>query len=121
LKCGVVKDKVWGRTTLIFRTANVEVHYLEIKAGGYCSKHRHVKGKSNLFHIISGRLVVRVWDATGEKLIDSTVLDPGQITVVAPLLWHQFEAVKPTRCYEIYETRVDPGDIERVSEGGIRR
>jgi len=110
LKCGVVKDKVWGRTMLIFRTANVEAHYLEIK-----------KGKSNLFHVISGRLVVRVWDAAGEKLIDSTVLDPGQITVVAPLLWHQFEAVKPTRCYEIYETRVDPEDIDRVSEGGVRR
>lgn len=117
---GVVKDKTWGRTMCVFQTINVEAHYLDIKAGGYCSKHRHPKGKTNLFHVISGKLLVRVWDDDGVKILDSTVLTAGQITTVGPQLWHQFEALEDTQCYEIYQIIIDPDDIERISEGGLK-
>lgn len=117
---GVVKGKAWGRTMCVFQTVNVQAHYIEVKAGGYCSKHRHPKGKTNLFHVITGKLLIRVWDEDGVKEIDSTVLGPGEITTVGPLMMHQFEALEDTKCYEIYQVIIDADDIERMSEGGLK-
>ena len=118
---GIIKGKAWGTTMKIFETVNVQAHYIEIKAGGFCSKHRHPKGKTNLFHVITGKLLIRVWDEEGVKLLDSTVLTDGQISTVGPLLAHQFEALEDTRCYEIYQTIIDEDDIERFNEGGLKK
>ena len=113
---GVKKGKVWGETTQIFKTANVEVHCLRIKKGGYCSEHKHKK--SNLFYIIRGKLKISVWD--GSKLIDETVLTGGQMTTIQPGLWHMFEALENTECIEVYEAQVFDNDIERRTTGGLK-
>jgi len=117
---GIVKGKVWGTTMLVFGNMSVEAHYLEIKKGGYCSKHRHPRGKTNLFHVISGKLLLQVWDEDGIKILDTTLIRGGQLTTVGPRLFHRFEAIEDTKCYEIYQITIDPDDIERMDEGGLR-
>ena len=113
---GVKKGKVWGETTQIFKTSNIEVHYLRIKKGGYCSEHRH--RKSNLFFVIRGKLKIKTWD--DERLIDETILTEGQMTTIQPGPWHKFEALENTECIEIYEARVCERDIERRTQGGLK-
>lgn len=115
---GDKKGKIWGETTLVFQSINVEVHYLDIKKGGYCSIHRHKK--SNLFYVISGQLKVTIWDRDNkDKVIDCTVLGEGQLTSVYPGYWHKFEALKDTWCIEVYQAIIEEGDIERFTEGGL--
>jgi len=113
------KGKAWGYTTKIFECQNVEVFDLEIVKGGYCSIHAH--DKINIFHVLSGRLIIRTW--VNNKLTDQSELGPGQTTAVYADFEHQFEALEETRCIEIYNVFIKPGDIRRKkgSEGGIKK
>lgn len=107
------QGKIWGVTEELFNSGTVSVNHLKIKAGGYCSEHRHYK-KSNLFFIISGNLKIEIW-RNGAK--DETVLWPGEHTVVEPGVWHRFKALTDVECLEIYEVRLSE-DIDRRTEGG---
>lgn len=115
---GVKQGKDWGETTLLFKNMNVEVHYLKIKKGGFCSEHRHKK--SNLFYIIEGRVRIKVWDDDQGALLDDTILNAGQITTVEAGFWHSFEALEDSKINEVYQIIIDENDIERRSKGGIR-
>ena len=42
--------KVWGDTVNIFSNHNFEFHRIQVKKGGYCSKHKHLH-KFNGFYI----------------------------------------------------------------------
>jgi cupin fold WbuC family metalloprotein len=115
---GQTVAKVWGQTRCLVRGHGFEVHYLQIKPGGYCSRHRH-KAKWNQFFIISGRLRVPFFRPDGE--VDHHYeLSAGAILSVPPGVLHRFEAVESTEVIETYWTDpVNPNDIERLDEGGI--
>lgn len=113
---GVRQGKNWGYTTKIFESQYAEIYDIEINKGGYCSEHRHKK--INIFYVISGKLKIKIWQH--KKIIDETVLEAGQISAVYAGFWHQFEALEDTRCIEVYHTFLDPSDIERRTEGGMK-
>ncbi len=115
----IVAGKAWGETRTLFAANNVEIHRIAVRAGGYCSKHRHA-AKFNAFYVESGRLAVKAWK-TEYDLIDETVLGPGQMTVVPPGEFHEFVAREDTVAFEIYWTTLDPHDIERETCGGVAR
>jgi len=113
------QGKDWGYTTEVFVSQNVEVHVIEIVKGGYCSIHDHKK--VNIFHVISGKLKVKIW--MDKKLIDKTEIGKGETTAVYAGFKHQFEALEDTICLEIYHIFLEPGDINRRkgSQGGIKK
>lgn len=113
---GASQGKVWGETQCVFAQNNVEVHRINIKKGGYCSKHLH-HHKFNEFMVISGRLKVDIWMPYG--LIDTTTITDNQFCVVAPGLYHLFEALEDTIALEIYWVELAE-DISRETIGGVK-
>lgn len=112
----MIQGKVWGETRPIFNKNGVEIHRMVAYDGGYCSKHRH-NFKYNEFFVESGKLEIEVWQKDYD-LIDKTLVESGEKTVVPPGLWHRFRALEDTVCFEIYYTELDPKDIEREDHGG---
>lgn len=110
------QGKAWGETTLIFSDQRVEVHYLNINKGGYCSEHKH-EWKTNLFYVIEGELLIRFWR---EDNIDETTLKAGQSMIIPVKIWHQFVGLTDCKCLEIYETGLWTPDIDRRSIGGAK-
>jgi len=111
------QGKIWGETTEFFRNALVSAHHLNIKNGGYCSKHSHAH-KYNLFYVISGRLKISIWH--DEEKEDVTIIGAGQSTAVSPGFFHKFEALEDTVCIEVYQVFLEDPDIERKTVGGMR-
>jgi len=110
------QGKIWGETTKIYSNDAVSVHYLDIKKGGYCSEHKH-KNKVNLFYIISGILIVSIFNSGIE---DKTELQAGGVMEVPCGVLHKFEAKSDVQCIEIYQAFLDENDIERKTQGGIK-
>ncbi len=108
--------KIWGSTCKLFDLNNVEVHRIEVKAGGYCSEHSH-KYKHNLFYVESGELHIRTWLANG-KAIENCLL-AGDILSVRPGVVHRFEGRELTVAYEIYWAELGE-DIIRLKPGGLK-
>jgi len=111
-----IQGKVWGKTQLIERTANFEIHRIEANAGGYCSKHKH-EHKYNKFFVESGRFQVDVWQ-NDYNLVDSTIIETGQSTTVKPGCYHRFVALEDSVVYEIYWVELEAHDIVRENVGG---
>ncbi len=113
-----IQGKVWGLTQHLFAHNDVSIHRVEIKAGGFCSKHKH-EHKWNAFFIESGELEVAVWK-NDYDLTDKTLLKAGEITKVPPGEFHKFHNTSTNTCiaYEIYWSQLDEGDIVRVDVGG---
>jgi len=59
------QEKVWGDTTPVSINSTHEVHFLNIKRGGYSSRHRHEK--NNLFYVVSGVIEVVRFDSEGQE------------------------------------------------------
>ena len=111
-----IEGKVWGETSLIFSKNNVEVHRIVGKLYGFSSKHKHEK-KFNMFFVESGTLKISIWKDYG--LLDETILEKGQSTVVPPGLFHQFNVIDGgTIAYEFYWTEIESNDIIRENVGG---
>lgn len=112
--------KFWGTTEALFEKNNVEIHRIEIKAGGFCSEHRHAS-KANAFFVESGTLDVLVWESEldGPKAADVTTLTEGQMMTVPPGKWHKFAAQSDVVAYEIYWVELNADDIERRTIGGL--
>jgi quercetin dioxygenase-like cupin family protein len=106
--------KVWGETRLITRNPALELHEITFRAGAVCSEHLH-RGKWNGFMVLSGVMLVRVWQESG--LVDETVLRAGDYTEVAPGLVHQFEGVEDGRALEVYWAALEWNDIVRRTVG----
>ena len=111
------QGKVWGKTKDIFKNANFELHRIEAKKGGFCSKHQH-KHKHNAFYIEKGKLKITIYE-TDYDLIDETVVSTGELTTLKPGVYHRFEALEDTICYEIYWVELSYNDIERQDVGGV--
>jgi len=114
----MIQGKVWGTTEAIFALNNVEVHRIDIRSGGFSSRHRHAH-KWNMFFIENGLLEITTWKANG--VIDSTVLDRNETTAIPPGELHQFKALTNVVAYEIYWVSLNPDDILRESTGGCRK
>lgn len=115
------QGKVWGETEEIYNNGLVSVNLLKIKRGGYCSEHQHGQ-KTNLFHIITGRLSISQWQGCSEgERPDVTVLCDGQSTLVPIGVWHKFRALEDTLCMEIYAVEFHGDDISRRSQGGTEK
>lgn len=110
--------KVWGQTRLIVANPVLELHEIQINAGGKCSEHAHTH-KWNGFYVTSGELIIRTWKSSYD-LVDETVLGPGEFHAVQPGEFHQFEARKLTCALELYwAAGLDPLDIIRRSKGSL--
>ncbi|KKM16855.1 hypothetical protein LCGC14_1681640 [marine sediment metagenome] len=115
----VTRGKIWGNTSTIFNKNNVEIARIEVKTGGYCSKHKHAH-KFNFFFVEFGKLEVTIFrpDA-GQVIEDVTVVEAGGSTYVEPNLYHKFKALENTVAYEVYWIELDVNDIEREVVGGM--
>tara|TARA_B100000686_G_C16414946_1_gene774132 strand:- start:193 stop:540 length:348 start_codon:yes stop_codon:yes gene_type:complete len=110
------QGKVWGLTKEIFSNPNFEIHRIEAHKGGFCSKHKHIH-KFNAFYIEKGEMKITIYE-TDYDLIDSTTIKTGELSIVAPGKYHQFEALEDTVCYEIYWAELSSSDISRENIGG---
>ena len=110
------QGKIWGETQSLFNKNNVEIHRIETKKGGYCSKHKH-NYKYNCFYVEKGKLEITVW-CNGYDLVDKTILSTGEATTVPPTEYHMFKALEDTVCYEIYWVELSKDDIVRENCGG---
>jgi quercetin dioxygenase-like cupin family protein len=109
--------KIWGETRDLFCKNNVEIHRIEVKKGGYCSKHKH-DNKYNAFFIEKGKLKIKVWK-NDYDLIDETILSNQEMSVVKPKEYHIFEALEDTIAYEIYWVELSQNDIIRDTCRGV--
>jgi len=115
---GITIGKVWGQTSPILQTPLVEVHKVKALPGGYSSKHKH-EHKHNAFYVISGTLLIKVWNED-YPLVDVTTLNAGDFTTVPPGLLHDFEVPQGDLCefLEIYYLEPLTADIVRETCGG---
>lgn len=116
-----IQGKVWGSTYPLFNKNNVEVSAIKVKKGGYCSKHLH-HSKFNKFIVNTGALKVIVWKSYGDDTLeDVTIVGAGMEHTVRPGEYHMFEALEDTEALEIYWVELDPDDIQRLNQGGLKR
>ena len=114
--------KAWGLSREIFREERIEMIRIDVRPGGFSSRHKHL-AKHNGFLVVSGRLTVTCFD---EDLPAEGILSAGDDLFVVPAgVEHGFFAGEgPVVAYEIYlaagEAPVDPLDIQRRDVGGIR-
>ena len=57
---------------------------------------------------------------TDYDLVDETIVSTGELTTVKPGVYHRFEAIEDTTCYEIYLVEWNHNDIEREDVGGFK-
>tara|TARA_B100002019_G_C21194693_1_gene560746 strand:- start:518 stop:874 length:357 start_codon:yes stop_codon:yes gene_type:complete len=112
-----IQGKVWGETREIFSNANFELHRIEVNKGAFCSKHKHIH-KINAFYIEKGKLKITIYE-TDYDLVDETIATTGDLSIVKPGKFHEFEALENTIAYEIYWVELDHNDIERETVGGV--
>ena len=112
----IKQGKIWGETSMIFQKPNFEFHRVEVKKGGFCSTHKH-KNKFNAFYMEQGEMKIKIHQDDYD-LIDETIIKEGDLSIVKPGLYHSFEAVYDSICYEIYWTELQHDDIERKNIGG---
>lgn len=122
-------QKQWGLMQRIYSDDRLEVARIRIRAGGYCSLHKHVD-KINVFIVTSGFLQVTVWPENGnfETIApgDTHFLATGSPPLIVPQgRWHRFFTNVNTEVVEVYypfggaKVREGEHDIVRRSEGGI--
>jgi quercetin dioxygenase-like cupin family protein len=112
-----IQGKIWGQTQCLFFKNNVEIHRIEIKKDGFCSKHKH-EHKYNAFFVEKGKIKIKIWK-NNYDLVDETIISTGQITTVEPGEYHLFEALEESIVYEIYWVELLQNDIKRENIGGI--
>ncbi len=112
----MIESKIWGDTSLIWAGNNVEMHKINIQAGGYCSKHKH-EFKYNSFYVEYGELQIETWK--DDSIVDCTVVHAGESTTVSPGQYHRFTAREQTEAIEIYWVELQSPDIIREDHGGV--
>lgn len=119
-----VEEKVWGTVQHIF-DGPVATSLLRVSNyGTCCSVHEH-KRRDNLFHVVSGSLLIHIFEWTDAQTIRyaySRRLLQDQNWTAQPGLLHCFEVVQEAQVVEIYKTfdgsPAKESDIIRYQEGG---
>lgn len=112
--------KPWGNTRCIMRDETHEVWHASILEGGYSSRHYHER-KINEFYVVSGRLLVHVWDDPNDEAPKMThVVVAGQRLCIDDHVWHGFEALTDVELLEIYHAHLKGEDIVRHDTGGLK-
>lgn len=114
--------KLWGSTRCVVDRPGYDEWVASIVKGGYSSRHYH-SIKSNEFRVLSGLLVIRIWEGEGPpvgKPAEHTLAE-GMSLTVPPKVWHQFLALSDVELVEVY---LHPAgtplfDIVRHDEGGV--
>jgi quercetin dioxygenase-like cupin family protein len=112
------QGKVWGETFEILKTPFFNMHWVHGKKGESLkctSEHLH-KFYNNWFFVTNGKILVRRWREN--DLIDETILERGDQTVVPPNEWHQFVVLEDCEAFEVYWPHAPEIDIERRKQGG---
>lgn len=116
----MIENKVWGVVQHVF-DGPVSVSLLRVNAGTYCSTHRHEK-RYNHFHVISGKLLIRLYDERLQS-VDKIILKRHERISIPPGTYHRFEVLGDGQIVETYWTKdgspATLDDIERVHEGGV--
>lgn len=110
----IKEGKIWGENILIFKNDHIQINQIYIKKGGRCSKHYH-RSKNNMFFIQAGELLIEKWNSNG--IIDSTILESEQKTIIPSNVYHRFTAIQDTQALEIYYSDIDLDDIVREDIG----
>lgn len=117
-----VEKKAWGLTRCTHLSDNTLVFHASVVAGGYCSEHYHMF-RYNDFYVLSGTLLVIVFDKSDGQVSTEYALEAGQRMTVPPGIWHYFLAVTPVELLETYwldAAKIAPDDIVRRSIGGVK-
>lgn len=94
------KKKPWGMQYPILRRNTVHVDEISVVPGGYCSVHRHLH-KSNLFHVLEGKLTIFGFNAQG-AVIRTGALSSGEYCTIPAGEWHQFWSKSGCIAQEVY-------------------
>lgn len=102
--------KIWGNNIELFRNSSVSVNRMNVLAGTACSWHFH-QTKYNIFHVISGRLMITTED-------DEVILNPGDTSKpIPPGMNHCFFGVEDTVAIEVMYVEYNNDDIQRIRIG----
>jgi mannose-6-phosphate isomerase len=107
----VIVDKPWGHERIWAHTDRYVGKVLHIKAGHALSVQYHER-KDETISLLSGRMVFRVADASGE--LRDVPLEAGQSYHVTPGTVHQMEAI--TDCDVLEASTPDLDDVVRLSD-----
>jgi mannose-6-phosphate isomerase-like protein (cupin superfamily) len=103
--------KPWGMDHLLHINNNIQINRIQINKGGECSKHYH-SDKNNIFYVISGTLLIEIWDDDKPK---QHILRNSDSIEIPHKTYHKFTAIEPTEALEIYyiHKNIDLQDIVR--------
>jgi len=114
----VRETKAWGSVKHAFSLGQCAVSVLDVKAGGYSSRHYH-RARVNRFLVVSGAIEVVEYDPTGRYEIRRRRLEADDVADVDAGTVHRFEVKQPGVVVEIYyPADVKQDDIERLDVGG---
>lgn len=119
------KPKPWGMQYPVLRRNTIHIDEISVAPGGYCSVHRHLH-KSNLFHVLDGKLSIFSFSADG-AVIRTGALVAGESCLIPAGEWHQFWSKSGCIAQEVYmgvddSINVIHEDIDRSKQfefGGI--
>ncbi len=120
----VTCERPWGRWTRVYFDGVLEVRKLEVKRGGFCTKHFH-RTKINTFIVVVGTLQVRQWP--DPRVVEDTDMRPaayaGQALTVQPYIPHRFYGLTDAVVYEFALPvgcgMLDPEETEQLEPAGI--
>jgi mannose-6-phosphate isomerase-like protein (cupin superfamily) len=115
------QGKIWGDTTVLLSTPQIEIHLINILPNSECSLHCHQQ-KFNAFYCLQGKVFIEV-HKNSYALVDTTELESNGFTTVAPNEYHKFVtknlAAKVLEIY--YLDGINPLDIVRKNVGSTNK
>ena len=105
----IIKD--WGNDRILYHNQNIQINEIQINYHGESSKHYH-NDKNNIFYVISGKLLIKIWN---NDIVTEYVLSSKDTIEIPSKTYHKFHALEDTVALEIYylNKALDINDIVR--------
>lgn len=117
----VTCERPWGRWTRLYFDGVLEVRKLEVKRGGYCTKHFH-RTKMNVFVVVEGALRIFEWP-TSYHVRDTELVSSNATLTVPPYVPHRFYGASDAVAYELALPVgcdvLDPEETEQLEPAGM--